>query len=517
MKIQITHRDIVSMVSETIKRLGNRELLSEITAADAYTRFYQGKITPEAYQILMSGTTNMTPFHKIALDFMTDEKVTSNLGWRQEEFAKKVGNLWSKATPEARQYLIKSCTSDPDIAKSYGQFYYLLGCAAQMKLFSEKQHRNSGLEVLFENEHMRVTCTKNYSSSCHFYGKSHWCTASDIFGRYDGHQMFKEYTIECWEGKGILVQFYNGKLNSYQMQYIVDNDGNVREGQCCNWEDSSANKENINNMLAEYGLTYDEIFNNYIKPNAARLWKETDELTTDEDYYYNRKKTEKIKSVFRNIDACTVSKTADNFAKEAVRDARPQERYDSKDKLYSCWVTKNVTTKAYVVTLVYNGANETEKGLMSQYRCDDEGSFIDRYGRAPNNFMLYIIKQDGTIHKKWRGEISNELGQLIFITEGYDENLSDTKLLAIVNAATYEEIVLDPYNYIYIDDCEWFIDRNISKFTEAYNDELREVPVDEDEIDRGAWYICQPTREDFRQDRYLAINYDTLEKFYFVV
>ena len=105
----------------------------------------------------------------------------------------------------------------------------------------------------------------------------------------------------------------------------------------------------------------------------------------------------------------------------------------------------------------------------------------------------------------------------MFITEGYSEELMDVNLVAIVNAETFETIVDHPYNYCYIDDCEWVIDRNFDSFFDAYSEEHEGEMIDEYDIDRNAWYLCQPTGQHHKTDMYLAINYETLEKFYFRV
>ena len=502
------------MVSEAINRLGGRRLLSEITAVDAYTRFYKGKISPEVYQMLMSGTTNMTPFHKIALDFLTNKETENKYFTEEGDFAKTIGDLWCKLTPEGRQFLIKSCEGDPSSSKNFESFSYLVRIAAKMKMFSEKQYRNSGLEVLYKKGNLSVTCTKSYSSSCHFYGKSHWCTASDMFGRYDGHQMFKEYTIECWNGRGILVQFYNGGENSYQVQYLVESNGDLKVGQCCNWEDSTANIDNIDNMLAGYGVTYEEIFTNYIRPNSLRLVEETEELTMDEDNYYNIKRTERLNKIFGGIDRNTTSKQADDFARTAAMESQAT-RFEDPDGLYTCWVARRPEVNGRIfVTLKYNGANEAERGMMEQYADDMDESFFERYGRVPNNFMSYAFNEDGTLINKWRGEISCDMRKLTFITEGYGEELIGVNVVAIINTDTYETIVDKPFNFCYLDDVEWVVDKYINEFIEGYNEEFREN-IDESDINRSEWYICQPTREDNRANRYLAINCETLKEFYF--
>ena len=514
MKVRITHNDIVSMVSEVMNRLGNRSMLSEIRSVDAYNRFYDGKIEPDVYKTLMSGAENMTPFHKLALDYCVNQKAgLESFGYDVMKFAKTIGNLWTSTDVEGRQFLVKACNEDTELTNSLSMFLYFLNNTSQMKSFSEKQYRNGGYEVLFENENVRVTCTKSYSSSSHYFGNSHWCTASDQFGDYDGHSMFREYTVECWDGDGILIQFCT-KSESYQVQYVVKDNGEVKPYNCCNWEDYAVNVSEVENTLNEYGVSYTDIFNNYIKPNAERLADETKEFANDENIYYGRKRAIRLRRIFAGIDGGIVSKDADEFAKLAFQESQAR-RFEDEDKIYSAWITKydnGFTT----VGLRYNGRNESEKQIMQTYYDSCDSDFSDRFGRVPNNYSIYVFDKNGNIYKKWRGEVSTTVGKTMFITEGYNEELYDVELVAVVDTETFEEIVSRPYTFVALEDNRWFLENNMSAFLEAYNTE-RDDMIDESDVDTDEWFCYQPTVEYYRESKYIAINLATHEQAEFKV
>ena len=515
MKVRITHKDIMSMVSEVIGRLGNRDILSEIRAVDAYNRFYQGKIEPEVYQTLMSGTENMTPFHKIALGFCVNEvnsPVLNSYGISIPQFAKMIGDLWNKVGEEGHQFLVKACNDDKEMATSFSVFYYLLNQAVKMKSFTEKQYRSGGYEVLFRNEKVSVTCTKTYSSSSHYFGRSHWCTASDQFGNYDGYEMFREYTIECWDGAGFLVQFCTDS-GSYQMQYILKDNGELKDGQLCNWEDTCVGLGELENTLEENGVSYADILNNYIKPNAERLADETKELADDEQVYYTRKRAVRLRTAFGGIDAGIEGKEAEEFARYAAVEAQVR-RFEDDNRLYTAWVTHkdNGFTQ---VTLRYNGKNELEKDMINKYSEDYDDSFTDRFGRLPNNYAIFVFK-NGQLYKKWRGEISTSIERVMFITEGYNEELYDVELLAVVDVNTYETVVDHPFTFVALEDNRWFLEQNIESFLESYNSE-KDVMADEDDIDYNDWFFYQQTREDYQNRIYIAMNMISFEQVRFKV
>ena len=75
MKLHLTHNDIKTIVYETVNRLRGRGMLMEISTADAFTRFYQGKIPPKYYDALMAGADQMTPLHKMAADYLVQAYV----------------------------------------------------------------------------------------------------------------------------------------------------------------------------------------------------------------------------------------------------------------------------------------------------------------------------------------------------------------------------------------------------------------------------------------------------------
>jgi len=519
MKLHLSQNDIKAMVSETVNRLRNRSLLSEITAVDAYNRFYLGKIPEYLYKLAMSGTTNMTPFHKILLDYLVMPESDYKEKYRiyslnKNNLAKEASTLWNKVGEEGRQYLVKSCNEDVDLKKHLEYFCRLLRQVAQMKSYSEKQYRGRGLEVLYEDDNLRITCTKSYSASAHFYGKSHWCTASDQFGDYDGFEMFKDYTAGCWNGDGILIQFVmRSKEDTYQIQYQVRDDGSITEGQCCDWEDNGSESRDISDSLSKYGLDYREIYEKYIVPNAVRLSTETYNTVMEEAIYYNRKKMLRLRAIFNGFDEGITCKTADEFARKVFANTN-DIRLESEDGLYTGWRMRQ-NDGFTQISIRYNGKNQSEKETLQRYWDDCDGNFEDRYGRLPNNYSVYIFDSDGNIFKKWRGEISNYINRLMFITVGYNEELSDVRIAAIVDIRTYKEVAVNPFNHVTLEDTYYVIDRNIDKFLEALNDESSET-IEAENIDSRDWFIYQPTREYFSEDKYVAINSETLEQITFV-
>ena len=234
MKINITHNDIMNMVAEVFTRLDNRSMLSEITAQDAYTRFYQGKIPEKVYQKVMMGADQMTPFHKLALDHLA-QIYSQEKPARVPKIVGLVSKFWSNANNESRQYAVKVAKDEGDRLKADIEYFQNVVIElSKMKSHSEGSYIERGYEILFEDDNLRVTCTKSYSSSCRHYGKSHWCTASDQFGEYDGHTMFRRYTISS---KAVLIQFVpkNSPEKTCQAQFEVKKKMSI--GQICDWED----------------------------------------------------------------------------------------------------------------------------------------------------------------------------------------------------------------------------------------------------------------------------------------
>ena len=127
-----------------------------------------------------------------------------------------------------------------------------------------------------------------------------------------------------------------------------------------------------------------------------------------------------------------------------------------------------------------------------------------------------IFDKNGNIYKKWRGEVSTTVGKTMFITEGYNEELYDVELVAVVDTETFEEIVGRPYTFVPLEDNRWFLENNMSAFLEAYNTE-RDDMIDESDVDTDEWFCYQPTVEYYSERKYIAINLATHEQAEFKV
>ena len=82
-------------------------------------------------------------------------------------------------------------------------------------VLSRKSFAKEGIEKIAENERWIVTCTTNWVANNHYFGKEGacWCTASDMFGRFNGYHMFRNYSYEC---NAVLIQFkWKGKIEKW--------------------------------------------------------------------------------------------------------------------------------------------------------------------------------------------------------------------------------------------------------------------------------------------------------------
>ena len=383
----IRENDIRKMVSETARRI-----LSEISVRDAYQRFYKDNVPEAAYSALMKGTDLMTPFHKLMLDTYVKGDTT-------DEDLANAGNLWSSASNEARQYLVNAAKEDKEYyAENTWRVRSLINKVGSMKSHTENSFSQRGLEVLYKDENVMVTCTKSYTASHKTYGDSHWCTASDIFGNYNGFEMFVRYTLD--DGNNILVQFIdltNKENNSYQVQYGVWHD-NTDEEEICNWYDNQCKIESVIAMLKSHGVDYQQIKSEYIDKNAARLVDETRDNLADENDYYTRKRRVRERKVFKEIKKKYNSQDFRAKALEAIKSSMAKKHQVSfGDGVSYIEQTINILSInggatgeiTYVATVEYAGCDENEQELITQLMDEDySDNYADYYSALTQTWLL---------------------------------------------------------------------------------------------------------------------------------
>lgn len=407
MKVIVTEGQIKSIVRHMMTE---GLALNEISTTDAYNRFYSdGKnfIHQDIYNSLMDGTDTMTPFHKALLDMFLQQKVSANT-------LALAGDTWRSVSPEARQYLVNMLSNDRErLTANNGMITYFLTKVRQMKSHTENSFHTRGLEVLFENEGVRVTTTKSYTASAKEYGASHWCTASDRYGEYDGFDMFMRYSTD----RSFLVQFICKKdINeSFQVQYRSFDNG-IDNDTVCDWQDNQCDISDVKNMLKNFGgVSYGDIVKQYIYPNANRIIAEIQENLDDESEYYNRQHSIKLRKALeranqvlsdKNLTAYVADKIGNEIRNHVEKKAQVMRLYAYNDSVSVHPLIKSIKnvgsglSNYFIIVGEYSGEgwfrnylsvrrDEDDAELLSKVSCswimDKNYNIVRKINAVPND------------------------------------------------------------------------------------------------------------------------------------
>ncbi len=242
-------------------------VINEIRAEDAYNRFYSS-IPREDFDAITGGEENIDKFIQFFLNCVRDRKSTTTE-------ATNALKLYSRA-----DQLIKNKIKNKVVNGEYEDADDVITDAKYLSsggaVLSRKKFAKEGYIKLGENERWLCTCTTNYCANNHYFGDSHWCTASDRMGRYDGYGYFNSYSVNCncaliqykWKGVVDDNKFdsssslfdkevgYKGDAISKRyslFQAQVNNEGYV--GQLCDFLDSSYEEDTLLEFVGE------ELFN----------------------------------------------------------------------------------------------------------------------------------------------------------------------------------------------------------------------------------------------------------------
>ena len=194
-------------------------VLNEIRAEDAYNRFYSS-IPKEDFIKITGGEENIDKFIQFFLNCVRDGKSSV-------DEAVEAINAYKGADQLVKQKVKNKVSNGEyeDAAEvSYDVNYFSSGGA----VLSRKKFAKEGYIKLGENERWICTCTTNYCANNHYYGSSHWCTASDRMGRYDGYRYFKNYGpgVAC-----VLIQFrWKGDVQKQEGEVV--HSSNVPSQEC---------------------------------------------------------------------------------------------------------------------------------------------------------------------------------------------------------------------------------------------------------------------------------------------
>lgn len=283
--MKISKSEIQEMAKACVGRL-----ITEISTVDAYERFYKGKVNDTVWNTLMSGVTNMTPFHKAVLDII--------VGTRGEyatfTLASHAAEAWNKSI-KGQQFLTNIAKEGYKVFDDGMALDKFLVRFADKKYYSEAEYIDNGLVKLYEDDIWLLTCTTSYAASKKHYGDTHWCTASDIFGRYNGFNMFKSYVAEDGS-EAILVQFVNKSDRTLTCQAEYGNGG---FDTICDYYDKSMDTYDLQRRLMNTGEDVEKIKEMFtaIEENFTNLYRQTRRTVSEEEDYWNFKTEARIKKI----------------------------------------------------------------------------------------------------------------------------------------------------------------------------------------------------------------------------
>lgn len=286
--MKLNANDIKGMVLECLS------LLMETSIGDVYTRYYSDKIPQEMWTEMTNGTANITPFHRKVADVLAKHLVKMNsLDEDSKEILRETISdiciLASKAwnsSDTARQFLTNTAKGNYYKYNNLSSLERFLRQICLSKKFSEGEFIGQGLYKIYEDDNMIVTATLSYSASHHFFGDSHWCTASDIGGEYNGFEMFKNYTEYDPDEDAemlLLVQFVdkNDRQHSFQMS-TYEYEPNL----ICDFEDHEVEIYELFDAFSENSV---RAAISEMKKDFSKLTALTQSYISTEDNYYNYK------------------------------------------------------------------------------------------------------------------------------------------------------------------------------------------------------------------------------------
>ena len=159
-------------------------VLNEISADDAYNKFYKDKFQYNDFKKLVDSYGKFDNLMKAVLKSMIENNDNFGLAF---SFIKKYKEAPNEVRIEFNNRFKK------------GEYEDLLDMEQGLADIQEngvdtiKSFQEEGLVNIYYDERYLLTCTLTYEASKHYYGKNKWCTASDRFGRYDGWVYFLKY------------------------------------------------------------------------------------------------------------------------------------------------------------------------------------------------------------------------------------------------------------------------------------------------------------------------------------
>ena len=364
-KIVLNENEVVSMVTEMVRSCVG--ILTEaISSSDAYERFYKDLATPKQWSEFMKGAPSMTPLHKLAIDIMNGK-------WNNG-FARKVGLTWNKLDQEGRKYVLDLISGEMARgarwikSKTMSELVDILDDAAAAPFHTEAKFCDNGFLKLYEDDRIYITCTLSYSASKKHYGDTHWCTASDIAGRYNGYEMFCSYTTDS---NAALLQFVpkDNRKGAIQAQFYSEPKGYFSMGSICNFFDKDVDENDLYNLFGGCRKAYKIL----VSFDYSQLANETKKLVSYEHRYWESRAASFEHKMSNVVGKSVMDGKYDDALVEAIRKSRdswgdcfyPFEHEADDDELKSIF---NIIGKTRVGLYVYNvfvsGSDKNEQNFI---------------------------------------------------------------------------------------------------------------------------------------------------------
>lgn len=421
-KIIINESILRSFLYEMAKE---RILLKEISANDAYTRFYADKIPEEQYRKVMTGAPTMTKLHKRVLD------IIALTGW-DEEMVTYLVKLWTTGSNDAKAYAIDmmpdsklSNTPNSD-GRSWNavQMVNFLKRTLNMRTHTEGGFVKNGLYTILSNDDVLITCTTSYAASTKYYGDSHWCTASDLGGKFNGFKMFGDYvglSDDTYHERSILVQMVDKHDRNNSIQMAVTEDDEIDSA--CWFDDKPVrddgafdNRCGLYEYLKKFG--FNSIKDFLSDELLSRLLQQTEKCYEEEAPYWE-KRSEQIFTKRKNKFVENCKNGYDEAILPMLREMGNDDTWGINfSSSYNVYPSFNVTEEAKTGSIValqvrFLGINKDEREWIEQLYTNDDSGLENGFDHE----IWFMNMSSGQLLNKVKGSITYQLRNTLEISE----------------------------------------------------------------------------------------------------
>lgn len=252
------------------------EMINEVDANQAFDKWYNKCMSREDYDKILDGNPNPDKVYQFILNSVRDGKCDVD---GAVEAVKTYKGITDSVVKQRIDNMIKNGEIETpyDIEDALKSF--------EFGVTSRKKWAKEGLVNIGTFGEWRVTATLNYEANNHYFGASHWCTASDRLGHYDGYTQFRNYT-----NNSTLVQItnINDSTNAFQAQISINQyeKDKVGFGTICDYEDHIQNSNFLHRVIG------DEAYNAITDYNTIKKLIELTKGLKDKEWKYQNSRAE---------------------------------------------------------------------------------------------------------------------------------------------------------------------------------------------------------------------------------